>query len=111
MMLGFGGSRPDHIRDMITTSTDWAQSIPRSRISKKEASVRIRIWAKLNLVSQHEADVEKLLWLKDAMSIAEDGKGRAEAVDMIIGAERGMQRRRFGNQNRYKTMDKGEVAG
>lgn len=110
MLLGFGGGKADHIRDMITTSTSVAESIPRSRISKKEAGVQLRIRAKLNLVKSHEANVEQLLWFQNAYTIAEGGQGRQEAVDMIVGAAMGMFRRGRGGMNRYRTMDKQEIS-
>tara|TARA_Y100000310_G_scaffold340407_2_gene436088 strand:+ start:223 stop:558 length:336 start_codon:yes stop_codon:yes gene_type:complete len=109
MLLGFGGAKTDHIRDMITTSTNVAESIPRSRISKKEAAGQLRIRSKLNLVKNHQANVEQVLWFQNAYTIAEGGQGRREAVDMIIGQVAGMFRRRGNSLGRYRTMDRGEI--
>ena len=109
MLLGFGSGKHDHIKEMMTTSTNVAESIPRSRISKTEAGIRLRIRAKLNLIKNHEANVEQLLWYQDAYTIAEGGRGRQEAVDMIIGAAMGMFRRGRGGLNRYRDMGKNEI--
>ena len=108
LLLQMGGARPDHIRDMITTSTNVAESIPRARISRRDAKQRLRIRAKLNFVKNHEANVELLMWFEDAYSIAQDGEGRKEAVDMIIGTAMGMLRQ--GRLRNYRTMDRQEVA-
>lgn len=76
---------PNIIREMTTTSTDPKEFYPRSIIDRNERASILRMYARQQLWEERKFDVSELIWQNLAMSIAIDGKGREQAVQMYVG--------------------------
>lgn len=75
----------DVVRELIKTSDRAEEWIPRSRTTQQERKENVRILTMQAFIDTQECDANKLVWIDAAFSIAEDGKGRREAVEMITG--------------------------
>ena len=78
-------SAPNIMIEMITTSTNPQEFIPRSHISKREAAALQRIHILFSVWKKREVDIGQIVWNKLAYSIAEEGRGRNQAVQMLTG--------------------------
>ena len=76
---------PNIMLEMITTSTNPQEFIPRSHISKREAAALQRIHILFSVWKKREVDIGQIVWNKLAYSIAEEGRGRNQAVEMLTG--------------------------
>jgi len=85
MLLTNTRSEGDVVRELIKTSDKAEEWIPRSRVTAKERKENVRILTLENFINTGKCSADDLTWLDAAFSIAEDGKGRREAVEMITG--------------------------
>lgn len=99
------GGSPNIIREMTTTSTDPKEYIPRSIMDRNERAQTLRMYARHMLWEERSFDITELIWLNLACSIAIDGRGRKDAVEMYIG---GAHRR--GDDDGTGMMSKGRDA-
>lgn len=76
---------PNVMIEMITTSTNPQEYIPRSVVSKREAAALQRIIIQFGIWKKREVDVGTLVWNKLAYNIAVDGQGRKDAIEMFTG--------------------------
>lgn len=76
---------PNIMMEMITTSTNPQEFIPRSYLSKRDSAALQRITVLFSVWKKREVDVGHLVWNKMAYSIAEEGRGRKDAVSMFTG--------------------------
>ena len=81
MLLTNTRSEGDVVRELIKTSDKAEEWIPRSRVTAKERKENVRILTLENFINTGKCSADDLTWLDAAFSIAEDGKGRREAVD------------------------------
>ena len=70
---------------MITTSINPQEYIPRSHISKRQAAALQRLIVMVEIWTKREVDFGLIVWNNLAYSIATDGLGRSQAVDMYGG--------------------------
>ena len=76
---------PNIMLEMITTSTNAQEFIPRSHLTKREAAALQRISIMFSVWKKREVNIGQIVWNKMAYSIAEEGRGRGQAVDMFTG--------------------------
>ena len=83
-------SAPNIMMEMITTSTNPQEFIPRSHIDKRTAAALQRIHIQFSVWKKRDVDVGQIVWNVLAYSIAEDGRGRNQAVQMLTGMKERM---------------------
>ena len=96
--LGSDRESPNIIREMLTTSVDPKEFIPRSKLTKRDIAAIQRMEIKHKLWRDHEYDFEDVIWKKLAYSIAEGGYGREQAVKMYAGHLMRQMSRKFGRR-------------
>ena len=76
---------PNIIEEMITTSLDPQEYIPRAAVNKREASAIQRFTIASELWTKRRTDIGLMVWSRLAYSIGTDGLGREQAVRMYSG--------------------------
>ncbi|MCY3543803.1 MAG: hypothetical protein OXH22_07165 [Chloroflexi bacterium] len=76
---------PNVIIEMITTSTNPQEYIPRSHVSARQAAALQRIHILFSVWKKREVNIGQVVWNNLAYTIAEDGRGRSQAVSMLSG--------------------------
>lgn len=93
-MMQLGQSKGENmVREMLTYSQQLAESLPRTRLTMREIARILRIQGRWNIAYLRTANMPGLLWMYGAMKVSENGAGRKEAVQMIVGDK--MNRLRF----------------
>tara|TARA_Y100000590_G_C15715223_1_gene1011655 strand:- start:2491 stop:2880 length:390 start_codon:yes stop_codon:yes gene_type:complete len=107
MLLTNTRSEGDVVKELIETSNDASKWIPRSRVTAKERKENVRILTLENFINTGKCSADELTWLDAAFSIAEDGKGRREAVEMVTGhPEHQVIPRLRSKRNRFERQEK-----
>tara|TARA_B100000470_G_C19638560_1_gene323187 strand:- start:271 stop:696 length:426 start_codon:yes stop_codon:yes gene_type:complete len=98
----------DPIHELLNTSEDSKSWLPKAIFSKKERKNITRIIHMERFVLNFEANGSELAWLDGALSIAEGGRGRKDAVEILSGPSgrgqeyirsRSNKRSRFAQEN------------
>ena len=76
---------PNILQEMITTSINPQEFIPRSNVDKREAAAIQRMIIEFSLWNGREIDIGQMVWNRLAYSIATDGLGRRQTVQMYGG--------------------------
>lgn len=75
----------DPIHELLNTSEDAKSWLPKAIFTKKERKNVTRILHMERFVNNFEASGSELIWLDAGLSIAEGGRGRKDAVEILSG--------------------------
>lgn len=97
----------DVVRHFVTSSKDPTEYLPMANLSKAELARQKRMVADMSQAQQGFIDVGYVMWWGTVGSIALEGKGRAQAMDVIIGQQRNMFSRNGRGLTRFAQRARG----
>ena len=78
-------ANPNVLIEMMTTSTNPQEYIPRANLSRRDAAAIQRIIILFSIWKKREVNIGEIVWNRLAYSIAEEGRGRSDVISMFTG--------------------------